>query len=231
MPKNKESIHYKGEGAHGKALGSEEIANTLRRRIADQSILPGSRLQEARIAEEFNVSRAVAREVLGVLERRELIERIPNRGAIVTRLDRDEVYAIFDVREVLEGMCVRLATKRAPRSTWEPFVRRFGAEMKATIEAGELAEYIDALEELRAAQIQWSGNHFASSFLDLIFDKARVIARRVTILPGRAETGRVMHIEMLEKMIAGDAGGAEEIKREIIRSARLCLEKYEVFVI
>ncbi|MDA0982440.1 MAG: hypothetical protein O3A06_05270 [Proteobacteria bacterium] len=46
------------------------------------------------------------------------MERIPNRAAVVTRLDLAQVFAIYDLREVLEGLCVRLATQKTPRESW-----------------------------------------------------------------------------------------------------------------
>ena len=61
----------------------------LRERIARQDIAPGAKLREHELAAEFGVPRTRIREVFGALESRGLIERIPNRGAIVSRLDLD----------------------------------------------------------------------------------------------------------------------------------------------
>jgi DNA-binding GntR family transcriptional regulator len=171
------------------------------------------------------------REALGALEQRGLIKRVPNRGAVVTRVEPDEVMAIFSVREVLEGLCVRLATELAPGDVWRGHLQVFTEALPAAIAAGEVEKYIQALEALRADCIRHAGNPYAAHFLDLILDKAKVIARRVTILPGRAEIGRQMHCEMLDLMIAGDAPAAETKKREIISSAREWFIRYKSFVI
>jgi DNA-binding GntR family transcriptional regulator len=208
-----------------------DIVDSLRSDIADHEILPGSRLQEVALAEKFGVSRVVVREALGALEQRGLIKRVPNRGAIVTRVEPDEVMAIFSVREVLEGLCVRLATELGPKEVWRSHLSVFSEELRPTIEAGEVEKYIQALEALRTDCILHAGNPYASHFLDLILDKAKVIARRVTILPGRAEIGRQMHCDMINLMIVGDADAAEVKKREIIASAREWFIRYKSFVI
>ena len=91
----------------------QEIVDVLRNRIAGQQIPPGYKLLEQDLAEEFLASRTTIREAFSALEQRGLIQRIPNRGAVVTRLDIAQVFHIYDTREVMEGLCMRLATQNA----------------------------------------------------------------------------------------------------------------------
>src|SRR5690606_39742913 len=111
----------------GTGPNMEDIVEILRKRIVDHDLPPGSKLREAVLTEEFKVSRPRLREAFGVLEDRGLIERIPNRGAVVTRLEADDIHALFEVREVLEGLAVRLATEKADPATWIDLADRFGA--------------------------------------------------------------------------------------------------------
>lgn len=202
------------------------ISQELRERIANQHLPPGSRIEETKLATEFGMSRTVIREALGLLEQRGLIVRIPNRGAIVKRLEPKEIYEIFDVREVLEGLCARQATVNAPTGAWQPFHDGLGEEMRRTIEQGDIHVYDDALDRLRDEMLRIADNSHVTQMLSVVLDKARVIRRRVTLLPGRAELGRQMHRSMLEAMMAGDAALAEKIKRDIIRSACDALRRY-----
>src|SRR5690606_15350761 len=101
-----EDIGMTLNGANG---GGTKLVNVLRERIARHQYPPGAKLLENELARDFNVSRARVREALGALESRGLIRRIPNRGAEVMRLDLAQMFAIYDVREALEGLCVRLA--------------------------------------------------------------------------------------------------------------------------
>ena len=66
---------------------SRDVLDSLRDRIATQKIPPGSPLREQAIADEFGVPRTRVREVFTMLEAKGLIERVPNRGAVVARLD------------------------------------------------------------------------------------------------------------------------------------------------
>ena len=58
-----------------------------------------------------------------------LVERIPNRGAVVTRMDLAQVFHIYDVREVLEGLCARLATENVPNKSWQDLLDAFKGPM------------------------------------------------------------------------------------------------------
>jgi DNA-binding GntR family transcriptional regulator len=88
------------------------MLEVLRQRIASHELPPGSRLLEHDLANEFGVSRARVREVFGILEVHSLIERIPNRGAVVLRLDLKQAQELFDIREMLEGLSARLAGEK-----------------------------------------------------------------------------------------------------------------------
>lgn len=213
------------------AASAERVLQVLRDRIADHELLPGSKLRESDLCAEFAVSRARVREVFGSLEERGLIERIPNRGAVVTRLDPDQVFHLFDVREVLEAQAVRLATERQPPASWQDLVDLFGAASEAMIERGELETYIGHLALLRRRTVDGAGNPLLADLLDTLHDRTRVLIRRLVILPGRARAGLREHRAVLAAMRQGDAQTAERLKRDNIRGARDSFRQYQKFIL
>ncbi len=211
--------------------GGVDVIAVLRERIAGHTLPPGSRLREQDLASELGVSRARIREAFGALEQRGLIERIPNRGAVVVRIEPRQIYDIYDVRHELEALVARRAAENAPEGAWDDLVARFGAPMEAALEDGDFDHYLDTLEELHRRMAVAADNAILSDMLDLIYDKTRVITRRVIILPGRAEVGLRMHRALLEALADRDAGRAEAVMREIISGARATLEKFQHFVV
>ncbi len=209
---------------------TDEIVRLLRERIASHDLAPGSKLRENELTKEFGVSRTAIREVFTALELRGVIDRIPNRGAVVARLDPDEVFELYDVREVLEALAYRLATQNAPERAWDDLVERFRKPMQASIDDGDLENYRTAIEELNDRMLQFVDNRFLRDMLDLIREKTLVVARRVMILPDRLEKGLVMHRKLLEAMAAGDGAAAERQYREIMTTAREALRRYKDFV-
>ncbi len=207
------------------------IVGTLRARIARQDIAPGTKLRETELCEEFGASRARVREALGALEQRRLVERIPNRGALVSRLDPAQALHIYDLREVLEAMCARLATQNGAPEIWKRELSAFRGPMKELVDRNDLDPYIERYEALRRKIIDAAGNPVAAEMLDTIYEKTQVLIRRILILPGRAEAGRLQHVAMLEAMVAGDAEGAERLRREGLRSAKVHLQKFQKYIL
>lgn len=210
-----------------------DVAQALRERIASHAIPPGAKLQEAVLAKEFGASRARVREALNELEFRGLIRRIPNRGAEVMRLDLTQVYEIYDAREALEGMAVRLATEKAPPETWQEWVERLapGGAMEQLLEKGDVEEYFLTYERLRRQIIEAAENPVLAGMLDSVLEKTRVIMRRVQILPGRAAAGLAEHRAFVAAMRAGDAEKAEQLRRANIRSAIQTLKRFQNFIL
>lgn len=207
------------------------IVEVLRGRIASQDIPPGAKLGETELAEEFGVPRTRIRDALNALEQRRLVERIPNRGAMVTRLDLLQVFYIYDLREVMEGLAARLATEKAPPERWQKELELFEGPVKDLIARNELDPYIERYEALRSTILDAAGNPLLREMLDTIWEKTQVLIRRILILPGRAETGRQQHVEMLRAMADGDAEKAEELRRIGLRSAKAQVEKYQKYIL
>lgn len=208
-----------------------QIVEELRGRIARQDVPPGAKLRETDLAEEFGVPRTRVRDALAALEQRRLVERIPNRGAMVTRLDVAQAMAIYDLREVLEGLAARLATEKSAGAGWRKELEEFRGPMKALIAKNELDPYIERYEALRRRIIEAAANPMLAEMLDTIWEKTQVLIRRILILPGRAEFGRQQHVAMLEAMVRGDAPEAERLRREGLRSAKAHLEKFQKYIL
>src|ERR1700686_1145852 len=87
-------------------------AEMIARRIEEDIVLgrrqPKERLVEQDLCDLFKTHRGDVRLALFELEKKGLVERIPNRGARVRGLTPLEVKEIYAVREELEVMAVRI---------------------------------------------------------------------------------------------------------------------------
>ena len=211
--------------------GGGHVLEALRKRIVEHELPPGTRLREQDLAGEYKVSRARIRDTFGILEERGLIERIPNRGAMVTRLAAHRVDELFEVREVLEAQMVRLATEKAPPESWDDMVELFGVAMAPVLAQNDLDAYEDAVHLFRQRCIEAADNDVLSGLLDSLYDRTRVLIRRLVLVPGRAQEGMRQHQEILAAMRAGNAIEAERLKRENIRSAREWFHDYRKYLL
>ena len=203
--KRASSAGPKPAGKTGGPARAVNLQALLRERIATQEIAPGSKLREQALAAQYKVPRALVREALIALEQRGLIERIPNRGAVVVRLDLTQVFETYDLREVLEGLCARLATQNTKPAAWQDMVKLFDGPMARYVRQNDYESFIAGYGVLRRRMIEAAANPVLTGMLDSIYEKTQAIIRRIIILPGRAERGLAEHRAMIAAMRRGDA--------------------------
>ena len=81
----------------------EAVHTVLRRRILNNEFLAGERLVEAKLAEEFGVSRTTLRSALRDLAAENLVEITKRRGCFVARMNEFDVQDSCFARYVLES--------------------------------------------------------------------------------------------------------------------------------
>ncbi|HLH93294.1 MAG TPA: GntR family transcriptional regulator [Xanthobacteraceae bacterium] len=131
-----------------------DVAGTIARSLEEDIVLgrrhPRERLVEQDLCDRFDTHRGDVRHALFELEKKGIVERIPNRGAIVRDLTPAEVTAIYAVREELEVMAVRIL----------PF----------PVAAADLAR-LDALQRKHSAAID-AGDMLGMFYANLHFHQA-----------------------------------------------------------
>ncbi|MEQ8824700.1 MAG: GntR family transcriptional regulator [Filomicrobium sp.] len=116
---------------------AEHIRQTLEDEIASGRLTPGSRLEELALADRFDVSRTPVREALRLLSTSGLIEIQRRKGAVVATMSMERLVGLFEVMSEFEGVCGRLAARRAT----EAEVQALWAQHEA---CGEAAKSKDA---------------------------------------------------------------------------------------
>jgi DNA-binding GntR family transcriptional regulator len=106
----------------------DALSASLRRRLLDGELAPGTALGEVDLASEYGVARPTARAAIQALVAEGLLRREPNRSARVPELTADDVRDLFYVREPLELQVVATLVDRHERPpAAEEAVRRLEA--------------------------------------------------------------------------------------------------------
>ena len=90
------------------SLGGQ-IFNRIRDDILSGNYAPGEELKEATLGKQLGVSRTPVREALRQLELEGLVTIIPNRGAFVEGISKDDIQDIYEIRSLLEGLFAKKA--------------------------------------------------------------------------------------------------------------------------
>src|SRR6266446_5488267 len=90
----------------------QRVYDHLREEILSGRLQPGAELAEVALSEQLGVSRGPLREAIGRLASEGLVTVRPRRGAVVRSLSKQEFVELYQVREALEMLAVRLAVPR-----------------------------------------------------------------------------------------------------------------------
>ncbi|MGA7808959.1 GntR family transcriptional regulator [Bradyrhizobium sp.] len=178
-------------------------ADLIARRIEEDIVLgrrhPRERLIEQDLCDLFQTHRGDVRLALFELERKGLIERIPNRGAMVRALTPREVREIYTVREELEAMAVRtipfpVAAKQIQR------LEELQRQHTDAVAKGDLLTVF--YSNLRFHQVLFglSGNACLIETIDLLARKVHGIRFYANAFPDSLDRARLDHLEMISAL-------------------------------
>ncbi|WP_434612197.1 GntR family transcriptional regulator [Arthrobacter sp. A5] len=194
----------------------ESVRDTIRARIFEGHYVPGTRLVERDLADEFNVSRLPIREALRMLRQEGLVSEKPNsRGIVVSSLSPEEVADVFDVRQALEVLACELASARA---TPEDLAYLGGLLDQADLglEQGSILEAQNANNEFHDAITSIAANDFLRAALEPLQGRMHWLFRHASDLPELIQE----HRRLFEAIATGDPKHAALVSYEHIQKYR-----------
>jgi DNA-binding GntR family transcriptional regulator len=123
------------------------VTRALRQRILNNELVAGERLVEASLAAEFGVSRGTIRDAIRGLQAEGLIEIVPRRYSVVTRMSMADAEDICYARYVLEDASVC--------SGFRPQRKELSKALRVALEHMSLAARMNDLDALAASDEQF----------------------------------------------------------------------------
>ena len=197
---------------------ADSVHGQLRDAIIGGRLAPGSRLSVPHLAQQFDVSRSPVREAVQRLVQEGLATEEPHRGAVVARLDPEELIPLYEVREALEGLAARLAAVHADEAQLAE-LRTSHQVHEAALERGEAAQHVALDMAFHAALRSASHNDELCSYLERVQGKIAI-----AMLSGNplvwSRQAIAEHAAILVAVLARDADAAEQAARRHIRRVR-----------
>jgi DNA-binding GntR family transcriptional regulator len=192
----------------------------IRRRILDIEWPPGHRALEQEVALALGMSRTPVREALIRLQNEGLVEVIPRHGMRVLPVSPTDMREIYQILTALECMAAELLAGRKPSDKdLKPLVDATKAMDKA-LKAEDLEAWAAADERFHAHLVDLAGNRQLQATVLNYWDRAHR-ARMFTLrLRPKPVTSTKEHMQMLERIGAGDAEGAARVTRSHRERAR-----------
>jgi DNA-binding GntR family transcriptional regulator len=191
----------------------DEAYEQIRRRILDNAWPPGHRALEQEVALALGMSRTPVREALLRLQADGLVEVIPRHGMRVLPVSPDDMREIYQILTALECMAAELLAERKPTDkVLQPLVVASKAMDKA-LKAEDLDAWAAADERFHAHLVELCGNRQLQATALNYWERAHR-ARMFTLrLRPKPVNSTKEHMQMVERLRAGDAAGAAAVTR------------------
>jgi DNA-binding GntR family transcriptional regulator len=208
----------------GEAL-AEQAYVALRDAILSHQLPPGTRLSVPDMARRLGVSRSPAREAIARIAYEGLAQVEPNRGAVVSDIRPEDLVEIYSLREVLEGLACRLASRRLDDRTVAR-LRRILDDHEAAVAAGDLERHYALDQAFHAAVREIAGHQRLIESLDRLQGQIRVAMYTTHRSPGGTPQALAEHRTILEALVSADPERAEQAGRAHIARLLRDLEQH-----
>jgi len=135
----------------------EETVDRLRDLIVQGRLAPGERLNERVLCEQLGISRTPLREAIKLLATEGLVDLLPNRGAVVSRIDPARLAETLHVMGALEGLAGELACRHASAERIAR-IRALHQKMLTRYARGDLEGYFQYNQAIHLEIVEASGN-------------------------------------------------------------------------
>ncbi|MFD4422179.1 GntR family transcriptional regulator [Agromyces sp. NPDC058484] len=189
-------------------LISDRLYRILTDRIIAGELQPGSRIDPAAIAAEFEISRAPIRDAFARMEFEQLVETKARYGTFVVRPTVRDIHEVCQFRKAVEWLATGLATNDIDRQVLRD-LRREAEEALVAAEQGVYEPFFESDRNIHQTIIATTGN-------------SRLLRARAGVEPWvawlrvlgatgvhRIAGSTVRHLEILDAMLAKDVEAAQ----------------------
>lgn len=197
----------------------KKVLNYLRENILSGAMSPDERLIETRIAKEMGISRTPVREALHSLEQERLVKAIPRVGYVVTRMQKEEVEEICEIRVAIEGLAIKRAIERAQKKLTTDLKKNI-LKQQGALSKGNLRAYVELDAQFHEVSAVLSGS---GRLLDMSQMLRRHMLRfriQAIYIIETALKSHKGHERILDAVEKGDAKTAVAFLEQHLKSAK-----------
>lgn len=194
---------------------SDYAYTTIRHEIVDGRFPPGRRMRETQLSEWLGISRTPLRHALSRLEVEGLLAVVPRVGLVVSSLDDQAVFELYETREALEGTAAALAARHASEADIATLQKLIELQVTVQDEPATLYQRNRAFHEAIYAAAH---NRFLLKSLQALHDALALLGPTTLSAPGRPEVAQREHARIVTAIVNGDVAAAEAEARAHIRN-------------
>jgi len=194
----------------------DKISDILTDTIIEGNLKGGEQLIEAKLQDQFGISKSPIREAFRVLEKNGFVEIIPRKGTFVRKISKKDVKENFPIRAYLEGLAAGLSTPRLSSQDLRKMKTILSLMEKAT-QAQNHQKYLKQHMKFHDIFIEACGNDSLMDMLERLRRQAFWFRCSYHHFQTAIENTLEVHREILNYFELKDAEGAEhQVKKHIL---------------
>jgi DNA-binding GntR family transcriptional regulator len=201
---------------------ADPIFDTIKDRILEGELKPGTKLSEEEIASIFNVGRARARQSLRLLAAIGIVTIHANRGAFVASPTRAESAQIYAARRMLE--CPAVAYVAESRSSDNLSVLRAQLDhQRGAVSKNDRSAFLRATLEFHSLLASMAGNPVVEMLINQLLARAALIS---TLYEAAAPSNQAVddHAGLVKLIASRDASAASKFMESHLKRVETWLE-------
>src|SRR5215510_4944709 len=143
----------------------DRIIEMMKNALLTGKLSPGDQIVESKVARELGVGTPLVREALIELEHQGFVQKFPYKGTYVTRLSRNDIEEIYNLRIELEPLAVEWAQVKAGPSDIDALLAMAG-HMKQGASDMNFDHFYEYDLALHRTIWELSGNHYLYEVLE-----------------------------------------------------------------
>jgi DNA-binding GntR family transcriptional regulator len=196
-----------------------QVYQKIKEMILYGDLKPGEIITVGNLAESFDVSKTPVRDSLNTLKHEGLIEVLPYKGYMVSRVDAKDLLDLFEMRIILEGSATEMATRHANTAAYGKLMKLAQIEVVESAEESVAVQFQRTNFNFHAAIAKMSGNHYLyDSICNVLNHLQRVLYR--DLLTGDPVIMSREHIELMQCMQAGEPEKAKQLAVQQIEETK-----------
>ena len=203
------------------------VFQKIREDILNGKYKENDELRENAIGKELGVSRTPVREALRQLELEGLVTIIPNRGAYVTGISHKDIWDIYVIRSMLEGLCARWAAENITDAQLDELEETsLLSEFQRKKGSGFSAEQVTVLDSrFHSILYEASGSRILDHVLTDFHNYVQTARKSSVVSEDRARKSIREHRQILRAIRDRDEEMAEQLANEHIMHVMQNLKK------
>jgi DNA-binding GntR family transcriptional regulator len=193
-----------------------QVQARIRDAILNRRLKPGERIDQNRLAEEFNVSIVPVREALKGLEAEGLVSIVPRRGAFVTAISRSDLDDLYFARQLIEGETIAHAVSYLTEDDFA-HLESLITQMRQAIDDEDIRRFMVLNRQFHMRIYSAPGNQHLIQLIQHLWERSELYRYRFLFVVRSAETIHQEHEEIVKACRARDAAHAREMAIAHIR--------------